>query len=171
MTRPSHSSTDGLSPRSIATAIIVTCTEPNKINAPVPAVSPRYANEKHTAYANKKNADGQFPKVPCPMSRVPSELSKVIPETWDFWDLGRETNQLITINATAPDTSLTAVNPAASASSPRNAKRHNIEFNANATRARVVYRNTFKALLTQRRQGAKTQSFIFVFLCGFATLR
>ena len=44
----------------------------------------------------------------------------------------------MTISDTAPDTSLTAVNPAASASPPRNAIRQRIELNANAASAKVV---------------------------------
>jgi len=44
----------------------------------------------------------------------------------------------MTISAAAPDASLTAVNPAASASSPLSANRHNMELNAKAISAKAV---------------------------------
>src|SRR6185503_1667229 len=43
---PSHSWSCGRSPERSATTIMVTCTVPKRINAPVPAVRLRYANEK-----------------------------------------------------------------------------------------------------------------------------
>jgi hypothetical protein len=70
------------------------------------------------------------------MSRVEGALSSE--QTWDLLDFGPGTIKLITTNAAAPEANRTAVNPAASASSPRNAIRHNIEFSANATSANVV---------------------------------
>jgi hypothetical protein len=87
-------------------------------------VSPRYAKEKQTAYAKRKNAEGQLPRINIDRFDLPGVLLL--------------TRRLMTIKAAAPDTSLTAVKPAASASPPLNANRHNIELNANATSAKAV---------------------------------
>ena len=51
----------GRSPLAMLTASIVSWTEPNRINAPVPAVRPRYASEKQIAYAASQRADNQLP--------------------------------------------------------------------------------------------------------------
>src|SRR5688572_987737 len=60
---PSHSRGCGRSPERSATRIMVTCTVPKRINAPVPAVRLRYANEKVIAYMNSMVAEIQLPRT------------------------------------------------------------------------------------------------------------
>src|SRR5438552_13863343 len=78
----------------------------------------------------------------------------------------------MTINAAAPDKSLTAVKPAASASSPRRASRQRIELRAKATRANDVYRNTFKSFPNAKAPSCKDAKFFYfcfpLRLCDFA---
>src|SRR5258705_13820975 len=57
LTRPIHSSGRGRSPEISATTIIVVCTAPKRMSAPVPVVRLRYANEKAIAYAKSANTD------------------------------------------------------------------------------------------------------------------
>src|SRR5688500_4637075 len=70
----------------------------------------------------------------------------------------------MTISATAPDASLTAVKPAASASPVLSAIRHRIELNAKATNASVVYAIVFNARMYSQCLGLRPS------VCGKALL-
>lgn len=97
---------------------MVICTTPNRINAPAPVRSRRYASENAIAYANSAPAEIQFPLAPGdrePRSRI--RIASVI----------------------APETIRTVVNVAASMSVPElRAIRQRTEFAAKPVRAASV---------------------------------
>ncbi|QYO63659.1 hypothetical protein [Leptolyngbya sp. 7M] len=123
ISNPTTSDRVGISPRPIETPIIVNCTKPKRISAPVPAVRLRYANENAIAYPKRKNADVQFPFL--------AMLS--------VFRLRATT----AASTAAPDTSRTIVKLAASIWPSANAKRQSIELRAKQTNAKVVNANAF----------------------------
>ena len=107
---------------------MVACTDPKRIKAPVPVLRLMYAKEKATAYKNRKAA-----------------------ETSERMGAGAEAGlaaiaAVMSHSATAPEVSLSIVNPAASISARPSARRQRMLLEAKAVSASPVK--------TRRRTGA-----------------
>jgi hypothetical protein len=116
MTSPAHDSGGKCSPARSATLNIVSCTAPNRISAPVPALSDRYAKAKNTMYRYRASTERQFGRAVTVLrlsSRMPASRA-------------------------APATVRTVAKLAASMSPAPSASRHSTEFAAKATMAATV---------------------------------
>ena len=126
ITTPIHSVRCSLLPKKSESNIIVTCTEPNKMSAPVPVSSVRNANENEEAYKNNIAALNQLPFED------------------DFFPLFLICK--IKKSTIAPESNLTEVKFAAPIVFSPSANRHSTEFEAKAINAKtvknIVFNNT-----------------------------